>query len=417
MLRQRFRFILPISHKSGGKLRRGLRARHDFHLEPADFTRTRISVLTRSYDNGRDGANTCESVLTAAAVCSRGIKRLFSLPLEGDGRGAEAQPLIVPAVSLPGGKTRDLVLVATIANKIFAFDADDGTPVWQRTLGTPSKGSREIDAHLVNDHWGILSTPVIDAAAGVLYACAWISPDGSSAKAQHWLHAVSIADGRAVHPPLNFEGAAWDPGHGLPVQTFSSAARKQRASLLLVSGTVFIAFGSVRETSRDSRGWIIACDTSTWRISAAWAATAKGFGGGIWQAGSGLAADHDGFIYCMTGNGTFDAVTDWGESFLKLRYTPPGGRQAGSIAVVDWWTPWTDDGRSGLDRSGDELATPNPTNLRAYTMDHNASWDDMDLGSGGPVVMQQLGFIAGAGKDGVLFVAKISNMGKTRPTD
>jgi len=63
----------------------------------------------------------------------------------------------------------------------------------------------------------------------------------------------------------------------------------------------------------------------------------------------------------MTGNGTFDAITDWAECFLKLRYTPPAGRRGGSIAVVDWWTPWTDDGRSGLDPSGDEYMIPTPS--------------------------------------------------------
>jgi len=31
-------------------------------------------------------------------------------------------------------------------------------------------------------------------------------------------------------------------------------------------------------------------------VTAAWASTAKGFGGGIWQAGSGLVADAKGFI-------------------------------------------------------------------------------------------------------------------------
>ena len=290
-------------------------------------------------------------------------------------------------------------------------------PVWQRTLGTPITSSGQIDDHPINDHWGILSTPVVDAAAGVMYACAWISPDGSPGHAQHWLHALSIVDGQPVHQPLNLEGASYDPGHGLQVQTFASATRKQRASLLLASATVFIAFGSLFETNRDSRGWIIACDTSSWRISAAWAGAAKGFGAGIWQAGSGLVADRDGFIYCMTGNGTFDAVTDWAESFLKLRYTQPAGRQAGSIGVVDWWTPYTDDGRSGLDPSGDEYTTPTPSNRRVYTIDHNAGWDDMDLGSGGPVLIEDLGFIVGAGKDGVLYVVKRGAMGKTRPAD
>ena len=180
---------------------------------------------------------------------------------------------------------------------------------------------------------------------------------------------------------------------------------------------MFIAFGSLFETNRDSRGWIIACDTRSWQISAAWAGAAKGFGAGIWQAGSGPVADRDGFIYCMTGNGTFDAVTDWAESFLQLRYTPPIGRQAGSIAVVDWWTPWTDDGRSGLDPSGDEYTIPTPSNRRVYTIDHNAGWDDMDLGSGGPVLIEDLGFIVGAGKDGILYVVKRGAMGKTQQAD
>ena len=81
-----------------------------------------VSVLNRAYGNNRSGANTQENVLTAAAVRSQGIKRLFSLPLPGDRRGAEAQTLIVPGVTLPGGRTRDLVLLATMANQVFAFD-------------------------------------------------------------------------------------------------------------------------------------------------------------------------------------------------------------------------------------------------------------------------------------------------------
>ena len=65
-----------------------------------------ISVLTRAYDNARTGANTQETVLTAAAVGTRGVKRLFSLNLPGDQRGAEAQPLIVSGVQMPDGKRR-----------------------------------------------------------------------------------------------------------------------------------------------------------------------------------------------------------------------------------------------------------------------------------------------------------------------
>ena len=50
-------------------------------------------------------------------------------------------------------------------------------------------------------------------------------------------------------------------------------------------------------------------------------------------------------------------------------------------------------------------------------MNDKAGWDDMDLGSGGPVLIEDLGFIAGAGKDSILFVVKIDEMGKTEPGD
>ena len=37
--------------------------------------------------------------------------------------------------------------------------------LWMVELGTPINGSTKIDEYLINDHWGILLTPVIDAAA------------------------------------------------------------------------------------------------------------------------------------------------------------------------------------------------------------------------------------------------------------
>src|SRR3954454_6765027 len=103
-----------------------------------------ISVLTRAYDNSRTGANVHETELTAAAVGKRGIRRLFSLNLPGDARGAEAQPLVVADVQMPDGGRRDLVLVATMANRVFAFDANTGAQVWSHTLGTPVKGNQGI---------------------------------------------------------------------------------------------------------------------------------------------------------------------------------------------------------------------------------------------------------------------------------
>ena len=65
------------------------------------------------------------------------------------------------------------------------------------------------------------------------------------------------------------------------------------------------------------------------------------------MAGQGLSADPDGLLYLITGNGDFDGASQWGESFLKLKYSPPSGGKPASLVVVDHWTPWTDRARAG----------------------------------------------------------------------
>ena len=389
------------------------------------------AVTTRSFDLARTGANVHETILTPAAVRARGIKRLFSLTVPGDARGCEAQPLIVPGLMLPNGAVHDVVFLATMANQIFAFDANDGEQLWERTLGQPIKGSEEIDAHTINDHWGIISTPVIDLPAGVLYACAWISRDGAWQNGQYWLHALRLADGSPAQEPLNLEGATYNPGHGAPVQQFRSAERKQRAALALTGGAVLIPFGTIQETAATARGWLIAVDTKSWTIVASWCSTVRGSGGGIWHSGAGPAVDAQGFIYVVTGNGEFDGVTDFGESIVKLRYTPPATGRAGALAVVGWWAPWTDDGRTGRNPEGAvamamTTAKPRPSNFRLgpYLARlgmmpmgmATGEWGDQDFGSGGPVLAPD-GTLLVAGKDGILYTASAGSLGKTTPAD
>lgn len=384
------------------------------------------AVTTRSYDNARTGANTQESILTPAAVKTRGVKKLFTITLPGDARGCEAQPLIVPGVKI-GAATQDVLFLATMANHVSAFDVVTGAQLWTMQTGNPIHGNQGIDSHLINDHWGILSTPVIDERAGIMYVCSWISPDGSVAKAQHFFHAISLSDGHEVHPRINLEGTSYDPGHGVAVQKFKSAHRKQRAALLLVNGVVFIAFGSIAETAATARGWVIAVDTASFKVTAAWTSTSRGHGGGIWHSGGGPAADADGFIYVITGNGDFDGITDFAESVVKLQYKPPEGGHAGSLTAVDWWTPWTDDGRTGGDPEGEIGSEPLPTNFRRdlhlvralgmHAMNLGSAWGDQDFGSGGPVIAPTAQAVLAAGKDGILYTGNLKNLGKTQAGD
>jgi outer membrane protein assembly factor BamB len=411
------------------------------------------SITTRGYNLARTGATDHEMVLSATAVRTRGIGRLFSMQIPDDPR-LEAQPLAVGGLRMASGQTHDVIFQASMGNTVYAFDAQTGTVLWRTNLGKPIVGTKQIDAWLINVHWGILSTPVIDEASGLLYACAWISDDGTAAKGQHFLAALRLADGSLAHPLLNLEGATYAP-RGLPSQKFASAQRKQRAALALTQGHVLIPFGTIAESASTARGWLIAVDVAAWRLAAAWCSTVTGWGGGIWHSGAGPAIASDGSIFVITGNGSFGPEKgDYGESILKLSLRT--GASA-SLTAASWWTPWTDAGRTGGNPEGDD-DVPLPSNVsktsvlghakrigiarpRMPHMDTDnvttgsdetdpmiaalidshmdsmsgSAWDDQDFGSGGPVYAQAAGAILAAGKDGVLYTTNAAGLGNTEP--
>jgi hypothetical protein len=84
------------------------------------------SVTTRSYDQSRSGANNAETELSATAIRTRGIVKLFSLTIPDDPR-LEAQPLAVAGVRMASGETHDVVIQASMGNTVYAFDAANGT--------------------------------------------------------------------------------------------------------------------------------------------------------------------------------------------------------------------------------------------------------------------------------------------------
>ena len=92
-----------------------------------------MHVLTQHYDNARTGANLQETELGPATVAPGRFGKLFELAVEGH---VYAQPLYVAKGGIPGVKGRNLLYVATMRNKVYAFDADaGGAPVWSRSLG------------------------------------------------------------------------------------------------------------------------------------------------------------------------------------------------------------------------------------------------------------------------------------------
>ena len=186
---------------------------------------TMVPWLTRSADNSRSGWNPHETQLTQASVETKGIIRATIVPVIGDARGMEAQPLILPNVNTARG-TRDVMVLPSMANVVSGVDAHDGSGIWQVTLGTPVTGSQGIDHYQINQFWGCLSTGVIDPDTQRLYQVCWVSPDktGKPETARYFMFVLNVADGSQAVPPVLIEGKSG-------TQDFNAAMRKQRSSL------------------------------------------------------------------------------------------------------------------------------------------------------------------------------------------
>jgi hypothetical protein len=357
----------------------------------------------------------------------------------------EAQPLILPNVNTVRG-TRDVLVLPSMADVVRGVDAHDGSGVWQVTLGVPITGSASIDYHVINDHWGCLSTGVIDADTQRLYQVCWVSPDKTEnpKTARYYMFVLNVADGSQVVPPVLIQG-------GSGTQDFNSTMRKQRSSLVEtnVDGvkTVFGCSGTIYETGAGASGYCFAFDVASNKLSAMLALTA-GEGAGVWMAGQGPAADAQGYLYAVTGNGDFDGVSQWGESFLKLKYTPASGSNPANLKVVDHWTPYTDLARAGkaqmpamklagmsapseaMKPAGAGMSIPlrnakmvpmisdqgTPT-LLVYPQMATGAWSDEDWGSAGPACIFSIGVCVAAGKDGIAYPIKTAALGGTTLDD
>jgi hypothetical protein len=439
--------------------------------ELASAQSTMVPLLTRAWDNDRSGWNRQETVLTQANVTAKGLVRITTIPVYGDARGMESQPLILPSVKLPDGSTHDVMVLPSMANIVRGVDATTGAALWQtQALGTPITGSdslgpnppnamcpgtvQTIDCYQINDHWGVISTGVIDPDTQRIYLVAWTSPDGTPQKGAYNLYTLNVADGTQAAPAAALDGSSGG-------QMWSSVMRKQRSSLVLtnINGrkTIFFASGTILELGAGAAGWVLAFDVASNQVTAA-LATSLGVGGGIWMGGQGLAADAQGFLYAVTGNGTFDGVNDFGESILKIQYTPPAGTTAAALKIVSWWTPYADASRSsggfpaaatpaaarlatkaaGVSAPSEALRpvnaamSPSLKGARVVTQKNRlgktvrlvypniantGAWWDEDLGSAQGALLENLGYYVVSGKDGIAYVTKIADLGETMPSD
>ncbi len=211
-----------------------------------------LQVVTQHNDNQRTGANLYETQLNPSNVNPNQFGLLFTRTVDSL---VYAQPLYVHKLDMPGVGRRNVLFVATMANSIYAFDADSptaSTPLWHVNLGTPvdvtatfGTGFPEIAGG--GGQIGALATPAIDLPSRTIYICCSTS-DAPTGPYHTMLHALDITTGKeqpgspvelaATLSPSTAAGAV----HG--ALTYDASQHMVRPALLLANGVVYICVGS-----------------------------------------------------------------------------------------------------------------------------------------------------------------------------
>ncbi len=352
-------------------------------------------VVTYHYNVARQGFTQFESILTPSNVDPNEFGLVDFLPVDGR---VDAQPLYLYKMPM-GPNLRNVVYVVTENDSVYAFDADHGQQLWKvsvvRLGETPSD---DFGCSLLTPTIGITATPVIDRQRGAIYLVA-MTKDFSGNYHQR-LHAMDLTNGKELFGGPT-EITATYPGSGDGSQNgqvgFDPRQYAERVGLLEYGGKIYLAFTSHCD-ARPYTGWVMAYDAGTLKQTSVLNLTPNGYQGAIWMSGAGLAADSQGYIYLMNGNGLFDTTLNgqgmpingnYGNCFLKISTSP-------KLAVTDYFTMYD-------------------TILESQV--------DYDLGSGGVVVLPDLyddqgqvhHLAVGGGKNSDLYVVDRDNMGKFDP--
>jgi outer membrane protein assembly factor BamB len=199
------------------------------------------------------------------------------------------------------------VYVATVGDGVYALDASSGQVVWHQSAGTPVPASK-LPCGDITPTVGIVGTPVIDTASGVLYL---VADTWNGSQAQHVLEGFRTATGERVLSTVV------DPPGSDP------KALLQRTALNLDNGSVVFGFGGNDGDCSDYRGAVASVPEnggapSFWQVPIAAPAST---GGAVWATG-GPAVDGAGNIYASTGNpnpsGGEASTYDYSDSVVQL---------------------------------------------------------------------------------------------------
>ncbi len=360
--------------------------RIDLRPGPAD------AVLTARGDLTRLGLDDQEPALSPAAVSSGRFGRRISYPVDGK---IYAQPLYLPGLRV-GGRVRNVVIVATEHDSVYAFDADAvgrgalPAPLWRVSLLMP--GARPFRAATdrigpqpgrlcdsIAPEVGVTSSPVVDWSAKTMFVMALDVEHGALT---YRLHALDVYTGHAKRQSVLVQGTV--PGDGIDAArgqvVFRATEEQQRPALTEVAGTVYAGFSSWCDVP-PFHGWLIGYSAATLARTVVYNDSPDTYGGGLWESQAGLAADAHGHLFLVTGDGPFDldrGGRDAGDTVLEM--VPHDG----TLRVVDYFTPF------------------NQLCLARH---------DLDLGSGSPLTIPGVHELILTAKSGAVYVLGQASLG------
>ncbi len=370
---------------------------------------TSLDVLTQRNDNNRSGVSHWPGVNQHTLPRFR---RLNEFSVSGV---VTAQPLYVHSAVVQNVRQRVLI-VATSTNDVYAFRPSESAtdPLWHTTLEPPLVSGREGAGAACgvaeNAAWpqqggggvvGIEATPVVDLANNQVLV-GYKTDNGLQRLAALDLNTgrpKPVAGGQrsvVVRPPNAAANPEWHRLH------------RNRASLLLADGVVYLAFSSLCEgTLKTMHGSVVAFDARTLAQVGEFQVTDdRTDGGGIWQASTGLAADTRGNLYFLTGNRRLPhpCLVEHQDA------SPPDAANLSNSVVRVKTEKRTVFGRPPRPGEAFTLRMTVEDYFTSYRKMLGDCWD-LDMASSGALLMPGTRFVVAGSKEGILYVLDRADMG------
>jgi hypothetical protein len=240
------------------------------------------------HDPGRSGNAVEETTITPSNVGNLSLS--WKVAVDGP---VTAQPLFASGVAI-GGQTKDVLIVATNGNSVYALDAATGATIWRRNFGTQSSNCA------IPGGFGVTGAPLIDRATSRVYA---VSDDGK-------FRTVSLVDGTEVATALT-------------LVTPNPGTNKVWGGLNKIGNYVYVATASDGCDTQPWKGQVYRVDVSSTPTLVNAFVVVPGIagtnpGGGIWGYGGVSADPATGNIYGATGADVNELYTPYGDRVIEL---------------------------------------------------------------------------------------------------